>query len=373
MFTKSTKAAVAALALMLLSSPGHAYDVTDWLSLGGVAALGGQCQELADGAGASDACRGALPVQLEASVRPTSQDEVFVKLGFAAGNGLNRVSPFSTVPWAADLHDDLTDINGRYDHLLTAWYRHEFNFAGDTTLPDDATLGLTVGIIDATDYLDDNAYSNDEFTQFMNSALVNGPHGFLPSYDIGGAVELGIGSWTMRGVAMNVGDNDAGNDYTFVGAQVGYTLVSSWGEGTYRINLSGTSDDFETPDTGRAAGRFGGGLSFDQQLGDVIGVWIRFGWQETTAAVDAAGLYSGGINIVGSPWGRPDDNIGIGYAFLDGGNGELAAAHAAEVYYRLAIAEHFGLTADAQYLNDNLKGDTGPSGFILGLRATATF
>ncbi|MBK8908252.1 MAG: carbohydrate porin [Rhodospirillales bacterium] len=79
------------------------------------------------------------------------------------------------------------------------------------------------------------------------------------------------------------------------------------------------------------------------------------------------------MDIIGTPWGRPDDNIGIGYAFLDGGNGDLSAAHVAEVYYRFAVTEHLGLTADAQYLNDNIKADTGPSGFILGLRATATF
>ena len=37
-------------------------------------------------------------------------------------------------------------------------------------------------------------------------------------------------------------------------------------------------------------------------------------WQTTDAAVDYQALYSGGIDISGNAWRRPDDNIGIGYA-----------------------------------------------------------
>jgi hypothetical protein len=53
-------------------------------------------------------------------------------------------------------------------------------------LRQDDTLDATIGIIDATDYLDENACSNDEYTQFMNEALVNGPNAFLPSHDSAG-------------------------------------------------------------------------------------------------------------------------------------------------------------------------------------------
>jgi hypothetical protein len=41
-------------------------------------------------------------------------------------------------------------------------------------------LRLTGGLIDATDAVDTNAYANNEYTQFMNQALVNGPSGFAP-------------------------------------------------------------------------------------------------------------------------------------------------------------------------------------------------
>ena len=138
---------------------------------------------------------------------PTGSDALFAKFGFGAGNGLMEegVSPFILAPWAADVQDDYKDINARNrDYLLTAWYKHTFRFS------EEHTLGLTGGIIDATDYMDENVFANDEFTQFMNEALVNGPNAFLPSYDIGGAVEWELGAFSVKGVAMAMGDQRRG-------------------------------------------------------------------------------------------------------------------------------------------------------------------
>jgi len=64
-----------------------------------------------------------------------------------------RASPFTWSPWAADLEADVKNVNGRdRDCLLTGWYKHTFDFSGDNA------LGLTGGLVDATDYLDENAW-----------------------------------------------------------------------------------------------------------------------------------------------------------------------------------------------------------------------
>ena len=167
--------------------------------------------------------RGAMVFQPEVAFTPTPYDEIFFKFGFAAGNGLNESTPMAVVPWAADLEADVKDINGRdRDYLLAAWYKHTF------ALGQDHALGVTGGIIDATDYLDQNAYANDEYTQFMNPALVNGPNGFAPSYDIGGAAEWEMDGFYANGVVMNIGENDAGYNYQFYGAEVGYRMNRAW-------------------------------------------------------------------------------------------------------------------------------------------------
>ena len=232
----------AALALLSISTSANAYDVNDQLSIGGILAGSIQCQELTDAPGYSNTCESQVPFQPELSFRPTDADEVFFKLGFAAGNGLNETSPFETSSWAAVTEDDLKNINGRNrDTLLTAWYKHTFNTGNDSS------LGATFGIIDATAYLDENAYANDEYTQFMNAALTNGPNVFLPSFDIGAALEWAIDSWDIRAVLMNIGENDDGNEYDFYGFQAGYHLESSLGAGNYRLVIAGTSKDFLNP------------------------------------------------------------------------------------------------------------------------------
>jgi len=77
---------------------------------------------------------------------------------------------------------------------------------------------------------------------------VNGPQGFLPSYDIGGAVVWGYGSFGIKGVIMNIGENDEGKNYNYYGAQFNYSKKSVLGEGNYRIIINGTSKDFSNPD-----------------------------------------------------------------------------------------------------------------------------
>ncbi len=353
---------------MVLCAPARAYDVNERFSIGGVMAGSLQCQELSDKAGADNECDGAVPLQPEASYRPTGSDEFFVKTGFANGNGLNGKSPFVLSPWAADMHDDVKDINGSSrDHLLTAWYRHTF------TLRQDSSLDATVGIIDATDYLDDNAYSNDEYTQFMNEALVNGPNAFLPSYDTGGMLGWNTGPWSLRGVIMKVNENDDGNDYTFYGAQLGYTLQSELGEGNYRVLVDRTSKDFHDNNGKSGQTRASVLFSFDQQLGDIVGAFLRIGWQDDGAAVHYDAIGSGGINISGVPWKRPDDTIGLGYAYLHGGNMEVRQSQVAEVYYRFVLNDYLALSADIQYLKDDLRNQEDPAGFLYGLRLVAEF
>lgn len=88
--------------------------------------------------GSPDEGGGTFAFQPELSFRPTARDELFVKLGFAADNGLNDKTPFTAGTWGADLEDDVKNIGGRdRDYLLTAWYKHTFEFS------ETHQLGLT--------------------------------------------------------------------------------------------------------------------------------------------------------------------------------------------------------------------------------------
>lgn len=339
--------------------------------IGGTIAGAYQYESASESEGDDNFGRGALAIQPEISIRPTELDEVFLKLGFAAGKGLKiDKHRFVLTPWAADLEDDVKNINGRdWDYLLNAWYKHTFNIG------ENIALSITGGIIDSTDYLDENSYANDEFNQFMNEAFVNAPIAFLPSYDVGGAAELEMGNFALKAVLMQVGENDEGRDYWFYGLQASYTLKTPFGDGNYRLILDATSDDFSDPYGRDNESLKGLVLSFDQAFGEFLGAWIRFGWSDDEASVTYADLYSGGINISGKLWGREQDNIGIGYAYLEGGNQEVDKTHVLEGYLRLGLNDILALTFDVQYIDDEYKEEAGEDvdGWVAGIRLTAEF
>ena len=281
-------------------------------------------------------------------------------------------SPFVLAPWAADLEEDCKDINGRNrDYLLTAWYMHIFRFSKDHT------LAITGGIIDATDYMDQNAFSNDEYTQLMNEALVNAPNAFLPSYDLGTAVEWDMGAFSLKGVAMAMGSNGAEGQleepYNAYFVQGGYEVNTSLGQGNYRLLMGLSSNAFPNPQGARREKRRCIISSLDQELGDILGAWMRLGWQEDDAAIDCKAIFSGGLNINGNLWGRKDDHIGIGYAHLQGGNRKVDKTDVFEIYARFALTAVFAVTGDVQYMKDSMKKGDSPEGWIFGIRATAEF
>jgi porin len=358
------------VALMALLAPAlaTAYEFNDEWSAGGVIAAAAQCQQLS-GDAAGSVCRGAVPLQPEFSFHPDGSNEFAAKLGFAAGNALGPVSPFSVPVWAADLEDDVRHVNGSgRSHLLTAWYRHSFDLGGGKS------ARLTAGIIDGADFLDDNAFANDEYTQFMNPALVNGPSGYVPSYDTGMALEWDGGPWSLRGVYMRVDGPEPGQAHDYVGLQGGYRLTTSLGQGEYRLVLQRTSEDFPAAGEEREVSLRAWIVSADQQLGEDLGIWVRFGRQDDAAAVRFRSLYSGGVSLHGRSWGRPADDVGIGVADARGGNLDTDRLRVVEFYYRAGLSDNVAATVDLQHLSERAAdGDGTTSGWIGGLRVTLTF
>lgn len=346
-----------------------AFDLTDRVTIGGVLTAAYQYQMVSGTTDFEDTGRGAAVFQPDIHVALTVQDEIFVKFGFADGNALNDgTSPFHIAPWAADLEDGVKNINGRNrNYLLTAWYKHTF------ALSPDNFLGISGGIIDAADYLDENAYAGDEYTQFMNGALVHKVHDFFSSYDLGAAFEWNIGAMAVKSVVMTIGATNDENSYNYYGLQFGYMLNTILGEGNYRMIVDLTSREFEDPQGRKGQARKAMVLSFDQQLGDILGAWIRFGRQDDDAAIDYQNLYSGGLNILGKLWHREKDNVGLAYALMNSGNLAIDKSQVLEVYYRLVFNDYLAISADVQYLQDDLKDAKSPSGWILGTRLTAIF
>lgn len=313
--------------------------------------------------------RGVYVFQPEVSVRVSPQDEIFFKFGFAGGKGLGAVSSFHLAPWAGGGEDDVIDINGRSrDYLLTSWYKPAVE--GNA-----GRLEVTGGIIDATEYLDENAFANDEFSQFMNEALVNGPHVFAPSYDVGGAIRAEKDIHSLSGVVMNVGENVEGNSFAFYGLQYGAKLKSGLGEGNYRLIFESTNKKFLNVDGDALQSRHGLFLSCDQELGRKVGGWIRWGVQDEAASVHCKNLYSGGVHLRGDLWGRSADHVGVGHALLNGGNDGLKQSEVSEVYWHLGLNDTVSFNWDVQHLRDTYDDGAGSrvQGWVSSLMMSTGF
>ncbi len=395
--THRTRRLPAAIALSLTLGPtvvgtALAYEVNERLEVNLLLAAGGQCQEVSGDTEAANTCRGAVLAQPEVFFKPTKHDQVFFKLGFAGGNALDPVSPFALSAWDADLEDGVKHINhSDRSYLLEAWYAHTFQFS------EHNSLQITGGILDPAFYVNENAFANNPNTQFMNEAFVNAHTAFIPDFDWGGALVWKVGGLTLTGIGMNVYENDEGRNYSWYTAEADYNLKTALGEGNYRVMYSWTTKAFDThidplvapdPEAGAdpddaydlyvlapsaTARRQGWALSFDQELGRVLGVFLRLNRQDDEAVVDYQNEYSGGFNFNGRGWGREDDNIGLGYAYLDGGNDAIDSTQVFEGYYRFTVNKFLALTADVQYMQDEYQDDRQVSGWIWGLRAVTEF
>ncbi|MGB9716374.1 MAG: carbohydrate porin [Thermodesulfovibrionales bacterium] len=344
-----------------------AYDVNDKLTIEGTLTGVYQYGDF-DFKGIKDSDRGSAVLDLGINFHPTEKDEFYVLLSYGAGNAWNKVGPFSLSLYADDLEADLKDINGRdRDYLLEAWYKHIF------TLSKDVSLAITGGIIDSTVYIDDNNFANDEVSQFMNDTFVNSTIANLPSYDLGGIAELNVSNLSIRALFMST-KNEENKEYGYYALQLGYKIATPIGEGNYRIYGFTTNDKFMKWDETEEDNLQGFGVSLDQKLGDILGVFVRAGWQDDRVAIDHDQLYSGGLNINGKLWGRKDDEIGVGYAYLNGADkADIDNTNAVEAYAKFKISDFSDITFDVQYVNDNMKHDEDRDGFVYGIRVNAYF
>ncbi len=356
------------ISVVLLSFvSAEAHELTEKLSLDGVLSAAVQCQSLSDSAAGDDTCKGAIPLQPEFTYRPGRHDRLFLKLGFAVGNGLNEVSPFNIPSWGADMEDDLENINGSgRDYVLQAWYEHVFE------LDRRNRLGITLGIIDASEYLDQNAFANDEYIQFMNPSLSNAPNTFFPAYDPGIAAVWYIGEWAFSGVYMDVHQVNSPEKYSFYGLQAGYRLETGLGTGNYRIAVNGDRDFIDEAGANKQKNDILL-ISFDQQFGNKIGAFTRMGWRLDDEFINYRAIYSGGIDIRGITWGRMLDNIGIGLVYLEGGDNSINNSRIAEAYYRMVVNPYLAFTADFQYMRDEYFQTAAVKGSVLGLRMAVNF
>ena len=97
------------------------------------------------------------------------------------------------------------------------------------------------------------------------------------------------------------------------------------------------------------------------------------GWRIDNESINYRAVYTGGIDIRGTSWGRMLDNIGIALGYMNGGNTRIIRTRLAEAYYRMVINPKLSFTADIQSMRDQYFSIPDAEGIIYSLRATINF
>ncbi|RKY26993.1 MAG: hypothetical protein DRP79_03980 [Planctomycetota bacterium] len=268
---------------------------------------------------------------------------------------------------------------------------------------------ITFGKLDLTNYFDSNAVANDEMWQFISSSLVNNAAIAFPDdndaairmlYSPFGGVDLDDEDENATDfLLLQLGLSETDTNFNEV-TQDGLVIGEVWFRphkhpslkrfvngrpGNYR--LGGWLSEADTlslremrrGDEEGESTLSGVYLSFDQEVYDNITLFMRYGVQDNSLALNEA-FWSFGFQLDGSMWGRENDRLGFGTAI----NVKNARAHFArpefqknehlyELYYMFHVTDFLHISPVFQVL-DNPGGESRSStAAVAGLRLQFDF
>jgi high affinity Mn2+ porin len=332
--------------------------------------------------------------------------EVVFAPEIAGGKGFGQVTgaagfPNGEIPRVAGAAPQL--------YMARAYVRYSWTGAGSKDGGDGSAAEATsiAGKFAVTDFFDNNRYSHDPRTQFMNWSLMNNGAWDYPAdtrgYTIGAMQEVGVRQWWLRAAIVMEPtvangsrlDTRLGRNRGSVvelerrfGARRGAVRVlgyrNSADSGTYAAALAagGTPDITAVRRDGTR--KYGFGVNAEYEVARNVGAFFRYGWSdgktESWAFTEIDRSLSGGLSIAGKTWGRQKDQVGLGIArnglapehrayLAAGGFGFILGDGALrygpetdlEAYYAFYVGAGWTVTGDYQRLvNPGYNRDRGP-------------
>jgi hypothetical protein len=308
-------------------------------------------------------------------------------------------------------------------YLARAFVRQTWGLGGDReAVESDANqlagavdrrrLVLTAGKLSIPDLFDDNVYSHDPRTQFLNwSLMTHGAWDFAADargYSWGVALEYFDDGWVLRGarflmpkqsngLALNprifysFGDQiELERSHTIAGQPGKLRLLAYRNQadmGGYRDSIANAAAAGSTPDLATSRQRrvkYGFGVNLEQSVSSSAGLFARASWNngeaEEFAFTEIDRSISAGMLFKGASWNRASDTFGIAvvkndisgphrdYLSAGGlgffiGDGRLSYRSEAilETFYSVGIVKDFWISADFQRIFDPAyNSDRGP-------------
>jgi hypothetical protein len=273
-------------------------------------------------------------------------------------------------------------------------------------------LVLTAGKLSIQDLFDDNAYSHDPRTQFLNwSLMTHGAYDYAADsrgYSWGVALEYFHDEWALRGgrftmpkesngLALNPRIFDSFGDQIEIErshqlrGQPGKLRLLAYRNqadmGGYRDSLADAGASGGTPDLATSRHKrvkYGFGINLEQSLSSAVGAFARASWNngeaETFTFTEIDRSFSAGVLIKGASWNRAADSVGVALVrngisgphrdylaagglgfFLGDGRLGYHPETIFETFYSFGLAKDAWLSADFQRIFDPAyNADRGP-------------
>jgi high affinity Mn2+ porin len=307
-------------------------------------------------------------------------------------------------------------------YIARMYFKQNFEWGNDKdTIEADADIlgglkskryfSVVVGKFGMADFFDNNNFSHDPRSQFMNWALMDNAAWDYPAntrgYVLGATAELGQPDWTLR-LALTMVTTQANQSvwdakiakantqtiefekrYSIEGEKGTLRILGFLNNGKFGNYDLAIAQNPKAPnvDSTQAYGRhkYGFGINADQYLTKDFGVFAKAsyndGHTETWFFTEIDRSFTFGGVLKGTQWKRGDDEAGLafiadglsaphrdylaagGYGFLIGdGKLNYAPELIAELYYKInAFQKKFFLTPDYQFiLNPAYNKDRGP-------------
>jgi high affinity Mn2+ porin len=317
-------------------------------------------------------------------------------------------------------------------YVARLYLQETIGFGGETEKVEDSPnqiaghrdvdrLTFFIGKMSATDLVDDNSYSHDPRSQFLNwSLMYNGAWDYpanVRGYTYGVGIDFNQKCWAFRyGVYLEPATaNGAAFDPHILEAlgqvcelEERYELCCEPGKirflaylnhanmGNYSEALAEMPVDPVIADTRHYRIKYGFGLNWQQEVTKQLGLFARLGWNngqsESWAFTEIDRTACLGLELKGKCWCRPNDRVGLafvanglssehrdylaagGLGFIIG-DGQLnyAPEEIVETYYTIEIQKGIDISLDFQGVgNPAYNADRGPLA-VYTLRAHIEF
>lgn len=350
-------------------------------------------------------------------VRPWQGGEIIFNPEFSGGTGLDGTVGFAGFPNGEATRVGTLEPTGYIARLLL---RQTFDLDGEWEKVEDGPnqiagvqsrnrFSISIGKMSSEDVLDDNVYSHDPRTQFLNwSIMYTGAWDYPANtrgYDYGVLLDYTTMFYAVRygifGEPSTTNGPEIDSHFLQAHGQIvefqenwilgdhpahlrEWAYLNTAHMGNYREALAEMPVNPDVTATEAYRSKYGFGLSFDKEITTDLGFFARAGWDdgqsETWAFTEIDRTAAVGFLLKGRAWGRPDDEVGLadvvnglsdahknylqagGVGFIIGdGRLNYTPEQIVETYYNWEAMKHINITVDFQGVdNPAYNADRGP-------------